>query len=125
MLFESFSKLAARFTNVHFPAFLPCILESIYHLTVLEDGIFVLWVDQEVSDDIASHELHLYAMFSADVLTALTQPPGVRHYYVDVHFCGGLFLVLLEQFVGLFDLLLLILSLFWTQFGYFQSCSTD
>ena len=71
MFFVSFSECSARFTNVFFLAVHHCTIKSIYHPTPLEKGIFVLRDDLEVSDDFAYFEVHLYAMFAADVFTYL------------------------------------------------------
>ena len=58
----------------------------VYHPTSLENGIFVLWGDQEVSDGLAALEVNLYTMCAGDVFTVLTQPFGLRHHYVNVLF---------------------------------------
>ena len=43
---------------------------SVYHPTFLPDGICVLWFNKNVLDSPASLEVHLYAMFAADVIAA-------------------------------------------------------
>ena len=50
----------------------------------MQDGVFVLLGHQEVSDGLASLEIHLGAMFAADVLEVFTKPFGVWHQYVCV-----------------------------------------
>ena len=74
-----FSSLQSTLAHFH-----PYTLESIYHSPFLEDVIFVLWVDQEVSDGLVSFKVLLYVIFAADSVTVFTQPFGARYHYVNI-----------------------------------------
>ena len=47
-------------------------------------GILIFGGLQEVLEGIASFEVYLYPMFTANVFKALTKPSNARHYHVDV-----------------------------------------
>ena len=67
MFFESFTKCFSRLTNIFFFTLHLTILLPLDHATFLEDYVFVLWGNQEVSESCASFKMNLYVMFAADV----------------------------------------------------------
>ena len=95
--FVSFTKWSSRFTNILFFTVHHATFLSIDGPTFLDNGIFVLWGHQKISDGLASLDMHLDAMFAADVLAAFTEPFGVWHHCVSLLLVfAQLFLVLLE-----------------------------
>ena len=82
MFYVSFCKCSLWVPNVFILTVHPVTLVSVYHSTSLPDGISVLGFNKKVFDSTASLEVHLYAMFAADVFIAFTLTLDVWHHYV-------------------------------------------
>ena len=102
MFLRLFIKCFPRFTNIFFTGH-PATLVSIDDPTFLEDGVFVLWAHQEISDGLAILVMHLDFIFAADVIATFTIPFGVWHHYV----CVFSFLVYADVFLVFSELLFL------------------
>ena len=79
VLSESLCKSPARLPYVFF---CPATLEPIDHSTLLQDGVPVFGVYQEILDGITSLKVHVNPMFSANVLAALPHALNVWDNYV-------------------------------------------
>ena len=79
MFSEPLCKSPARFPNVFFSTVYPATPEPIDHST---NGVSVFGVYQEVLDGTVPFEVHIYPMFSADVLAALPHALNVWDNYI-------------------------------------------
>ena len=95
MLSEPLCKRPARFPNVFFFTVYPATPEPVDHSTLLQDCISISGVYQEVLDCVATFEIHLHPMFSADVLAAFTHALDIWDNYVR--------LVVTASFIGCTD----------------------
>ena len=86
MFFEPLSKCSARLSNALFITLHPVTFIFIYDSTLFKDGIFVLW--SKVLDGHAFFKVHLYPMFTACFLDALTQLFGIRKHHVRILVVG-------------------------------------
>ena len=102
MLSEPLCKGSARFSNIFFITVHPATPEPVDHPTLLQDGVSIFGVYQEVLDDVASFEKHFYPMFSAAVFAALTLALDGWDNYIG--------LVVIAHFVGVTDCPLIGLS---------------
>ena len=67
---------SSHFTLVHL---------FLYISTFWFDGVLIFGSYQEFLDGIASFEIYLYSMFTADILKVLTKLLNVRCYHVDIN----------------------------------------
>ena len=67
-----------QYTLHHTP---PCHI-CIYIWPFFKDGVFILWICEEVLDNHASFKVHLYPMFASWLLDVVTQPFGIRNHHV-------------------------------------------
>ena len=88
-------KRSAKFPNIFFITVHPATPKPVDHSTLLQDGISIFGVYQEVLDGVASFEKYFYPMFSADVFAALTHALDVWDNYVG--------LAITASFVGVID----------------------
>ena len=75
VFFLFFIKCSAWLLNVFLFTFHSATLVSVYHPIFLLDGISILGFNKNVLDITASLEVHLYAMFAADVILQLSLKP--------------------------------------------------
>ena len=84
MFSEPFSKSSWGLSNVLFITLHPVTLISIDDSTFLLYRIFILGSHQEVFDSGASFKVHLYPIFAANLLNALTKPTIIRNHYAGL-----------------------------------------
>ena len=72
VFFEPFCKFSFWFSSVPILTVHPSTLVPVDHSTLLQDGVPIFGVYQEVPDGVASSEIHFNPMFSADVFAAFT-----------------------------------------------------
>ena len=82
MFFEPLTKGSRGFTNVFLIPLHPVTLISVDDPTFFLNGILIFWGHQEVFDCVASLEVNLHPIFTANFLHDLTDPLIVGDYYV-------------------------------------------
>ena len=86
VFFKSFSKSSNRFTNILLITVYHVTLIPRYHSTFLINCVFILGDHQGFFDDIASFEMYLFPMFTANVLKVFTETFSVRHNQIVIFF---------------------------------------
>ena len=110
MLSEPLCKSPARFPYVFFFTVYPATPEPVDHSTLLQDGVSVFGVYQEVLYGITSFEIHVNPMFSKNIFAALPHALNVWDNYV--------WLVVIASFVGCVGCpLISVCLLFWMNVG--------
>ena len=86
VFFKLYPKSSCRLPNILLITLYPVTLILIYYFFFLYDYILIFVGHKGGFDGIATFEVYMYPMFTADDLKELTRPFCKRHYHVDVVF---------------------------------------